>query len=402
MKSLHVENRSLFVRCEVGMTKNFERSDFRVVAVLPAYNEEDIIVPSLRYLIDQGISVYVLENWSTDATYELASQFVGKGVLAIERFPEDGPPRYHNWKDMLTRIEQLPKEIDADWFLLQGVDEIHVSPWAGVNLRDGIHRVDREGFNCIDHTVMTFHPVNDDFVPGADFEEYFRYFDFSDHPSHFLVINGWKSYRQDISLAESGGHEIRFDGRRVYPYKFLLKHYPVRSQAHGEKKVLRERKPRWDPVEKAQGWHYHYDHIEEGHAFLAAPHELTQFDEKSFSGTYFGEGPPIIDWAESGRKWKQEQLREALTAALSEREKTIQSLLKEREMSERERDTFLAQLSLKETELSFKETELKRIKNTLGWRVLSLYGRIKYPYLLPIYRLFRHSSRDPKRNEYAE
>ena len=296
------------------MTKEIELSDFRIVAVIPAYNEEDIIVRSLLYLIDQGINVYLLENWSTDATYELASQFVGRGVLAIERFPEQGPPRYHNWKDMLTRIEQIPSEIDADWFLLQGVDEIHVSPWTGVNLRDGLHRVDREGFNCIDHTVMTFHPVDDDFVPGSDFETYFRYFDFSDHPAHFLEVNGWKNYRQGISLAESGGHEIRFDGRRVYPYKFLLKHYPVRSQAHGERKILRERKPRWDPPEKSQGWHNHYDHIDEGHIFLRSPADLALFGEQSFDTKYFGEGPAIIDWAASGRKWGQ--LPESLTVSI--------------------------------------------------------------------------------------
>jgi hypothetical protein len=369
------------------MAKDLNRPALRVVVIMPVYNEEDIIVSSLRYLIDQGISVYLLENWSTDATYELASQFVGQGVLAIERFPEHGPPHYHNWKDMLTRIEQLPREIDADWLLLQGVDEIHVSPWSGVNLRDGLDRVDREGFNCIDHTVMTFHPVDNGFVPGTDFETYFRYFDFSDHPSHFLELNGWKNCRQDISLAESGGHEIRFAWRRVYPYKFLLKHYPVRSQEHGEKKILRERKPRWDPHEKSQGWHNQYDHIDQGHIFLRSPSDLTLFGEQSFVSKYFGQGPAIVDWAASGRNWAR--LPDPLTSELREKEKTIHSLMADAKESELERGILSSKLALK-------EAELQRITNTIGWRVLSLYGRIKYPYLLPIYRLLRHISRKPR------
>jgi len=37
--------------------------------------------------------------------------------------------------------------------------------------------------------------------------------------------------------------------------------------------------------------------------------------------------------------------------------------------------------------LSARESELKRIKNSFGGRLLRVYGRIKYPYLLPIYRL---------------
>ena len=40
------------------------------------------------------------------------------------------------------------------------------------------------------------------------------------------------------------------------------------------------------------------------------------------------------------------------------------------------------------TQLLDTETQLQRIRDTLGWRLLSRYGRIKYRHLLPIYRLF--------------
>lgn len=46
--------------------------------------------------------------------------------------------------------------------------------------------------------------------------------------------------------------------------------------------------------------------------------------------------------------------------------------------------------------LAAKETELKRITNSLGWRILKLYGKIKYPYLLPVYRLLNLMPREPK------
>jgi hypothetical protein len=90
-------------------------------------------------------------------------------------------------------------------------------------------------------------------------------------------------------MVRYGGHGLRFEGRRVYPFKFLLKHYPVRSQKHGEKKVFRERKARWNLKERAKGWHVHYDSVQEGHAFLRPASEHSLFEEHDFNQTYLVE-----------------------------------------------------------------------------------------------------------------
>ena len=279
-----------------SVAEGSDNSEFRVVAIISAYNEEDIIVPCLQYLIKQGLEVYLIDNWSTDSTVELASELLGRGLLAIEKFPQGGPPEHYVWKDILSRIEKLSEEIEADWFVFQDVDEIRASPWPGLSLRDAILKVDGEGFDCIDHTVATFYPIDNDFAAGADFEGYFKYFEFSDRPGQLVEINAWKNLGQRVSLTQSGGHQIRFNGRRPYPFRFLLKHYPVRSQAHGEKKIFRERKPRWDPRERRIGWHTHYDHIDESHSFLRRPGELKLFHESEFAQVSVNNSPPMIDW----------------------------------------------------------------------------------------------------------
>ncbi|MBI4321781.1 MAG: glycosyltransferase family 2 protein [Chloroflexi bacterium] len=84
---------------------------FRVVAIIAAYNEADIIVPSIRHLIDQGIGIYLIDNWSTDETYDLALQFRGRGVVGIERFPKDGPPQRYLWRALLARKDELAQEL---------------------------------------------------------------------------------------------------------------------------------------------------------------------------------------------------------------------------------------------------------------------------------------------------
>ncbi|MCM3903545.1 MAG: hypothetical protein ND866_17715, partial [Pyrinomonadaceae bacterium] len=94
---------------------------------------------------------------------------------------------------------------------------------------------------------------------------------------------------QPISTIPSAGHDVVFDGRRIYPFKFLLKHYAFRSQRHGEKKVFRERKARWNPKEKARGWHIHYDSMQQGHRFVQSASEKEVFDEDHFNKTYLVE-----------------------------------------------------------------------------------------------------------------
>jgi len=255
---------------------------FKVISIMPVYNEADIIIPSINYLVNQGIDVYVIDNWSTDGTYELAKNFDGKGTVRIERFPTTGPSSHYRWGDILSRIEKLTQELDADWFTFQDCDEIRSSPWPNVNLKDSIYMADKSGFNAIDHTVIEFRPVDNEFKPGSNFENHFQYYEFSKIFAHFLEVKAWKNLGIPISLVDSGGHVVSFKGYRVYPYKFLLKHYPIRSQSHGEKKVLKDRKPRWYKPEVSKGWHVHYDAFTEGHNFLYQREKLEFFDEEFY------------------------------------------------------------------------------------------------------------------------
>jgi hypothetical protein len=263
-------------------------TDFRVVAFMAAYNEEDIIVESIRKWTDQGVRVHVLENWSTDATYDLIRQAAQHAPVTVERFPREGPSPHFEWAAMLARIEELTRETEADWFVRRGADEILVSPWPGLSYRDGLYLVDRAGFNCVDHTILEFYPVDDGFTAGMDHEAYFKHFDFK-RLSHHWQRKAWKNSGVNASSIATAGHDMVFEGRRIYPFKFLLKHYSFRSQKHGEQKVFRDRKPRWNWQERARGWHIHYDSIKQGHRFVQSPSDKESFDEDSFHKKYLVE-----------------------------------------------------------------------------------------------------------------
>ncbi len=219
--------------------------------------------------------------------------------------------------------------------------------------------MEQAGFNCVDHTVINFCPVDDAFPAGADHEAYFQHFEFSQSAADFEQIKTWKNYGQSVSMVTSGGHDLQFSGRRVYPFKFLLKHYPIRSQTHGERKVFRERKARFNPEEKAQGWHNHYDRVGQDHSFVYSPSTLTVFDEMDFNRKYLVErlsGVGVIR-----------------THALIEA--SLRQSVRELKRS----------LQISRQELNEHKAQLEKITNSVGWRFLSLYGPIKYRLVLPAY-----------------
>ncbi|MBZ9686395.1 glycosyltransferase family 2 protein [Clostridium estertheticum] len=252
---------------------------FRVVAIMSVINEEDIIYDSVSKLKENGIDVYIMDNWSTDSTFAIIQNLYKENkIIGFERFPKEGPTKYYEWMEILKRKEQLSKELDADWFMHTDADEIKKGPWEGLNLKESIYLVDKMGFNAIDCNIIDFCPVDNGFARG-DFEKYFKY---TTIVQKLTRIDTWKKVNVAFDLANSGGHEIIFYGRKIFPFKFLLKHYSYRSQAHGLKKVLMERKARYSPKELARGWHVHNNYMNSKTNFLMNPEECILYVEKSF------------------------------------------------------------------------------------------------------------------------
>jgi hypothetical protein len=229
--------------------------DFTVIAILAAYNEGDVVAQVIGDLVRQGIQVYLVDHGSTDDTVAQAEPFLGCGLLAIERL--GGGPTVR-WSDVLRRKEELAAQLAADWFLHQDADEFRESPWENLGLREAIRRVDRLGYDAIDFELLNFRPTHDDFRPGADVREAFPYYERAEAFDK-VQVRCWRRSEHAVDLVSSGGHDAMFPGRKVFPVRFLLRHYPVRGQAHGERKVLVERLQRFAPEERAQGWHVQYD-----------------------------------------------------------------------------------------------------------------------------------------------
>jgi len=253
--------------------------DFTVIAIVAARNEADIIAQVIEDLIRQRIQVYLIDDGSTDDTVQEARRWLGQGLLKIETRPQSD---VFDWTGLLTRKQELAVSLQGDWFIHHDADEFRESPWPHLDLHDAIHRVDELGYSAIDFRVLNFRPTHDDFVPGQDVRSAFRFFEPAPRWDA-IQVKAWKRQAATIDLASSGGHDVTFPDRRVFPVPFLCRHYPIRGQAHGTRKVFSERGGRLVKSELERGWHVHYTDVAVNARFVLDASSLQEYDASAMA-----------------------------------------------------------------------------------------------------------------------
>lgn len=218
-----------------------------------------MIERTIRYLVGQGVDVLLLDNYSTDNTYAIGQKMqreLGSRVK-VKKFPNRKPTgNNYEWAKQLGETERLAKTLDYDWFIHYDADEIREAPFDGATLQEFISFVDELGYNAIDNTVIDFRLTSKtDDIFGQD-----GYYEFGTRPGHFLQVKTWRKC-PDLKLAESGGHVATFDGKKVYPLKIICKHYPLRTLEQAQRKIFKDRLPRFEKEQKARGWHMQYSSV---------------------------------------------------------------------------------------------------------------------------------------------
>lgn len=265
---------------EPRLQSRFVPATSRPLAIISTFNEADIIDEVIERWLHQGCDVHVLDNWSTDETWarleRLADQFGAHMVL--ERFPAVETTR-GSWIDILTRKEEIAFCHKGRWILHSDADEIRAAPFISLTLADALQQVQEAGWNRVDFTVLNHRPVNNQRYLSGDSLGALNHFEFGTKPGHFLQKKAWLQGSERVHLASSGGHEAGFSTARDCPYKFVLHHFPLRSQEHARRKILRERYPRWTEKEFNElGWHHHYDDMQD-HEMIWNAGELAEFKD---------------------------------------------------------------------------------------------------------------------------
>ena len=226
---------------------------------MSSYNEEDIIQESISKLIQQGIDVLLIDNGSTDSTVEKAEIFINEGLIKIDQcvFYESNIEVY-DWSKILERKQDWAKQLDYDWYIHVDADEIRYSPWKGVPLSEGVRIVDNMGYNLINFRLFNF-KLNSNEVEDISVEDSLKFY-VGTESFNRMQLKAWKR-DSEIDLVTHGGHRALIRNPKIFPIRFIHKHYPIRSLEQGKQKIFKDRLSRYSIIDRQKGWHVQYDHF---------------------------------------------------------------------------------------------------------------------------------------------
>lgn len=239
---------------------------FRVMAVIAAHNEEDILEVTVRALVDQDLEVVVLDHASSDRTPRVLDRLEADGLLAgREEVPEPA-----TWEEVLTRKAEVVAAAGADWGVHSDADEIRSAPWPRTTLRDAFWAAEQSTCDVVDFTVVNHLPVRG---RPQGHPRVLTNVDLPLKPGYFVQEKAWRVGAR-VELGRSGGHRAGDEASVAFPLNFRCDHYPVRSQEHGRRKVAERRQRRARDRVAHPNRHNQYDHVEDGHRFEVEPGEL--------------------------------------------------------------------------------------------------------------------------------
>lgn len=204
-----------------------------IVGMIATYNEEDIIEEIIDHLIFQGIDLVILDNGSTDDTYKKCKQFLGSGLLRLEKFETSN--YCYQWDTILRALYDLALIYSPDWLIRSDADEFLESGIRNITLKESISDADQKGFNLIQFDRFDFFMTNKDDKNAKSIKNKMKYYSY--HGDY--LYRSWKFY-PGIKIGYAGGHYPIFPNNlkyNVYPKKLVMRHYTFRSKEQAEKKM---------------------------------------------------------------------------------------------------------------------------------------------------------------------
>jgi len=189
-------------------------------AILCVRNESSHIQRILSDLLHQGIEVAVIDHESTDGTFEICEDFVGKGLISIDRLKWTG---VYDLTAQLKAKARIVETLRHDWIIHTDADEWLQSPVEGETLLEGLDRITENGFNVINFEEFVFLPQHGRRVSLESYtKDILNYYFFA--PRKQRLMRAWKR-SAGFQNIESGGHTLSGKAVKIAPEVFILRHY---------------------------------------------------------------------------------------------------------------------------------------------------------------------------------
>jgi glycosyltransferase involved in cell wall biosynthesis len=249
----------------------------RCLGVLLCYNDGDLLEESISYLLEQNHDVIAWDHGSTDETAAVLERFRADCV-EIRRLPREFD-FYELYAEMSRHL--LDNYVGRyDWISWPDQDEFLEGPSRDRPYHEYLGEANDAEIDWIEFNNFNFWWTEDDDPAVAQTTRRVRHYAL--RPDCPPRIRAW---RAAVTNIRHFNHN-RLDGTPS-PDRFNLRHYPMRSRAQMEARVLRDRAGL-----RRGNMNFHYENMQRRLTSLRIPASALHVDD----GVTDLNPEPIFDW----------------------------------------------------------------------------------------------------------
>jgi len=235
------------------------------------YNEEDIIQQNLKWYSERGIPNVILDNGSTDGTYNICKELLGNEIYSLKKVPFEE----HDRELSLKELSKLTRDLPFDYLLLADADEFYESPVRDEDLKVSLENEIKKGYNIVRFHNIEFWMTEKDDLSESNPLKRIRHYSFFDSNRYKLFPNN-----SSINFWSKFGHVPIFSKNLKFnesPKIHISRHYKFRSLAQGYAKINRIK-----PPVRRKDVSFHYIMFKESPENFIIPSDLlTEYFEDS-------------------------------------------------------------------------------------------------------------------------
>jgi len=246
----------------------------KIVGMISAFNEEDIIEECINHHLSQGIDLVVLDTGSTDSTFEICKKFSDNQKIKLFQIKSTKWDLPLN----LSMTYHLALRESPDWIFHIDADEFFESGQDSIDLKSAIEKVDREGFNLIQFDRFDFFMTENDNKNLESVLKKFLYYSYGGDSFY----RAWKFFPGVRNDFQDGAFPIfpEVHKYKIFPTKLVCRHYQFRTKEQGMKKIQERLSKLKNMPDMELGINFHYQkRIDSNFQFLVNHNSLLKYNE---------------------------------------------------------------------------------------------------------------------------
>lgn len=208
----------------------------RILNVISCYNDIDYLPYVVQYYNDQGVDLYLIDNYSTDGCFEWAKQH----NIACHRIDTQG--KDHDEVMHLAQLAVMHK-YKPDWVIFGGGDRFIVTP--SMSIKSVAQSCQEKGFNIIKCRRLEFCDTGEKREKVHPLKMFRHYIEAGGHSKYTICMHKYHSqncYKGGLvqvdypKICKIEGYELSFEATKpleVREEKYLRKQQLIKKRVLG-------------------------------------------------------------------------------------------------------------------------------------------------------------------------